>query len=208
MADTPQALGPIHRGYLGVLPLWGMIAVAATLISFGAVMEHGFDDNGFRLGSELAWRFAILVYFAAIVAGPVTRLVPRQRLQRLIPEPRQLLWGFCASFGIFLVSLLVSPTAFGHEGFGTAVFVLFASGLTMVIAYAASPQLNLAERSRRAILGAGLSYFWFAYTLNGLTHLFTHFRPDAFYGVSLALLVVALALRFADRFWRESARAR
>ncbi|HKD47864.1 MAG TPA: hypothetical protein VKB67_09270 [Rhizomicrobium sp.] len=184
--------------------------MAATLISSGAVAVRGFDDSGFRLATELAWRFAILVYFAAIVAGPVTRLIPSLRLQRLIPERRQLLWGFCASFGVFLASLLVSPPAFGHEGLslGTAIFALFAAGLTMVISYAASPQLSLEERSRRTILGVGLSYFWFAYTVNGLTHLFTPFSPDAFYGVSLALMVGALLLRFADHFWRESARPR
>ena len=91
-------------------PIWGMIAIASALVCLGGFAAHGFGENGLRLGSELTWRFTVLAYFAAAIAGPVTRLVPGKRLQRLGQERRQLLWGFCASFGVFLASLLVPNT--------------------------------------------------------------------------------------------------
>lgn len=187
-------------------PIWGMIAIASALVCLGGFAAHGFGENGLRLGSELTWRFTVLAYFAAAIAGPVTRLVPGKRLQRLGQERRQLLWGFCASFGVFLASLLVpntlAPAASVHQGLtaGMIVFAIFGAGLTMVIAYAVSPQPSLGERSRRAILGVGLSYFWLAYTLNGLSHISGPHRPDAFYGFSLVLMMIALLLRFADGF--------
>ncbi|HUO03396.1 MAG TPA: hypothetical protein VMU31_11490, partial [Rhizomicrobium sp.] len=58
------------------IPLWGLIALAATLVVLGGFAARGFDENGLRFGNQLAWRFACLVYFVAVIAGPVTRLVP------------------------------------------------------------------------------------------------------------------------------------
>ena len=49
---------------------WALIAVAAALVGIGAIAARGFSDNGLRLGSELVWRFACFVFFAALVAGP------------------------------------------------------------------------------------------------------------------------------------------
>ena len=163
--------GLTHRRF----PLWGLIALSATLISLGGLAVRGFDENGLRFGNQLAWRFALLVYFAAIVAGPVMRFVPR--LGQAAEVQRQLIWGFCASFAVYLASLIVpntlTPPSLDHEGltFGMALFAIFGAALTTVVAYVASPQPSLSERSRRAILGTGLSYYWLAYTLTGLSHL-------------------------------------
>lgn len=188
------------------VPLWGVIAMAAALVFVGGPAVRGISDNGLRYGSQLAWRFACVVYFAAIVGGPVTRLLPFLSAYRSGKDNRQLLWGFCASFGVFLASILV-PNTFvlpspGREGFtvGMGLFVLFGAGLTMVVAYAAVPHRNLNEGARRTILGAGLSYFWAAYALTALSRLSGPHRPDMFYGISLILMVTALLLRFADRF--------
>lgn len=186
------------------VPVWGMIGGAAALISLFGFASHGFDENGLRLGNQLAWRFACLVFFAVIVAGPVGRLVPSERLRRACRQRHQLVWGFCASFGVFLASLIVpntfTPPSLDHQGltFSMALFAGLGAVLIMVVAYAASPQRNLAEQSRRAILGVGLIYFWLAYTLTALSHLSGPHRPDAFFGASLILMLIALLLRFAD----------
>jgi hypothetical protein len=188
------------------VPLWGLIALAAGLISLGGFAVHGFDENGLRFGNQLAWRFACLVYFAAIIAGPVTRIIPWERLRRAGEDRRQLTWGFCASFGVFLASLIVpntlTPPSFDHEGltFGMALFVICGAVLAAMVAYVASPQPNLGEQSRKTILGVGMAYFWLAYTLTGLSHLSGPHRPDGFYGFSLMLMLAALLVRFADRF--------
>jgi len=187
------------------VPFWGMVAIATALVGLAGFAAHGFNDNGLRFGSQLTWRFASLVYFAAIIAGPLARLLPWPGLKRLLAERRQLIWGFCASFGVFLASLLapntLTPPSLDHEGLtmGMAFFVFFGAGLTIVVAYAAAAQPNLSEQARRAILGMGMAYFWLAYTLTGLSHLSGPHRPDGFYGFSLMLMVAALLLRFADQ---------
>ena len=70
------------------------------------------------------------------------------------------------------------------------------------MAYAASRQAvaRLGETvAPRLAVGGGL-LFWLTYALTGLAHLSGPHRPDAFYGVSLSLMIMALLLRFADRF--------
>ncbi len=121
---------------------------------------------------------------------------------------RQLLWGFCASFAIYLATLLVpnalSPASVVHEGLtaGMILFVGFGSALAAIIAYSVSNHAKVVfgEPARRAILTAGIGYFWLAYALTGLARITGPHRPDVFYDLSLSLMVVALLLRFADRF--------
>ena len=188
------------------LPLWGLIGLTAALVCLGGFAAHGFNENGLRFGNQLAWRFACLVFFAAAIAGPVTRIVPWERLRRAGQERRQLIWGFCASIGVYLASLIVpntlAPSSLDHEGLtaGMVLFVIFGAALTMVIAYVASPRSNLGEQPRKALLGVGMSYFFLAYTLTALSHLSGPHRPDAFYGFSLILMLAALLARFVDNF--------
>jgi len=189
------------------LPGWALIALAAALFCVGGFAIRGFSDNGLRLGSELAWRFTCLVYFAAIVAGPLARLIPSQILRHICEERRQLIWGFCASFGVYLASVLMpntlTPPGLDRDGVtaGMTVFVVFGAMLAVIVAYTVSRQAAqfLGEQARRTMLGVGLACFWLAYALTGLARISGPHRPDAFYGVSLSLMVIALLLRFADR---------
>ncbi len=185
---------------------WAVIAIFAALLCLGGFAVRGFSDNGLRLGSQLAWRFTFLVYFAAIVAGPLARLVPSQTLRRLCEERRQLVWGFCASFGVYLASILVPNTLTlpgpDRDTAGMSVFIVFAAALVLVVAYTTSRQAAsfLGDKARGVMLGMGLATFWLAYVLTGLSRIAGPHRPDAYYGFSLALMVIALLLRFADRF--------
>lgn len=185
-----------------------MIGLAAILIFLGGFAARGFSDNGLRFGSELTWRFTFCVYFAAIAAGPLARLMPIESVRRICEGRRQLIWGFCASFGVFLASVLV-PNTFTQPGLdrdgltaGMSVFIILGTILVLVIAYTASHGAShfLGDKARRTMLGAGMSYFWLAYALTGLARISGPHRPDAFYGFSLVLMLIALLLRFADRF--------
>ena len=202
-ADLPQGLNHLR------IPFWSLIALAAVLVCLGGFAAHGFDENGLRLGNQLAWRFACLVFFAAAIAGPVTRLVRWEWLRRAGQERHQLIWGFCASIGVYLASLIVpntlTPASLDHEGLtaGMMLFVIFGAALTIVIAYVASPRSNLAEQSRKTLLAVGMSYFWLAYALTALSHLSGPHRPDGFYGVSLILMLAALLMRFVDNFVKK-----
>lgn len=185
---------------------WMLIAVVAALLTAIGWTARGFAENGFRLGSEFAWRFTFLIYFLAIMAGPMARLVPSPSLRRLCEERRQLVWGFSASFGVYLLGVVVpnlllpdGPDDAGLTG-GMATFALFGAALSGAIAFAARRDAAriLGEKARATILGVGLSTFWLAYALSGLAHISGPHRPDMFYGTSLSLMIVALLLRFAD----------
>ncbi len=170
--------------------------------------SKGFDENGLRFATEMAWRFTFFVFFVALIAAPLAQLLPFAPTQAVGARQRQLLWGFCASFAVYLATILVPntirPATVAHEGLtaGMVLFVGFGAALVAVIAYSVSNHAKafLGEPARRAILTAGIGYFWLAYSLTGLAHITGPHRPDSFYGLSLGLMVAALLLRFADRF--------
>ena len=197
----------------GVQPVFKVKVPVAWIIGFGSavlalttMMRHGFDDAGLRLASEVAWRFASFVSFAAAVAGPLCRLIPYSAFKWLNGFRRQLIWSFSACYAVFLAVMLLPNTLGGvmHEDatFGMMLFALFGGGAAGVIAYAASRQAaaQLGDKSRRALLSVAGSFFWLTYALTGLAHLSGPHRPDGFYGLSLSLMIVALLLRFTDRF--------
>ena len=205
LIEQNTSLIPDGRFRLPRLPAWGVIGAVTALLALLGFAVRGFSDNGFRLGSEFAWRFTCLIYFAAVSAGPLARLIPSKTLKRLCEERRQLVWGFCAGLGVYLASILLPNSAPvpDRDGLtaGMTVFVFFGALLTLVIAYTASrPAAHfLGERISRTMLCVGMATFWLVYAATGLAHISGPHRPDMFYGFSLSLMVAALLLRFADR---------
>jgi hypothetical protein len=187
--------------------LTGAIALAAALLVLGTIVRNGLTDNAFRLGSQAGWRFTNIVFFAVLAACPAGRLAARIRPAARVLEDRtpDLIWGFCASYGIYLLAVLL-PNAIRLSG-GALLFVLFGAMVTAVMALAAAP-LRLSHRGteliagkvRRALLGTAMIYFWLCYALLALERISGPHRPDTFYSVSLLLMIGGLLLRFADRW--------
>lgn len=185
------------------LGLPAMMAMAAAIAVSGGILAHGFTDNGFRLGSQLGWRFACLVLFAALVAGPLARLLAGTRFAFAEGKwVRDLVWSFAAAYAVYLVSLLV-PNSLGREGLspGLMVFAIMGGGVAAVMALMADPRARrvMGEPARRTLLGVAGIYFWLCYCLMALSHLSGPHRPDAFFGFSLCLMIAALLVRFAGR---------
>jgi hypothetical protein len=186
------------------VPLAGIVAAVTALVGLIAMAMHGFNDRGLRLGSELDWRFASFVFFAAAIAGPLCRMVPLGICKQLGALRRQLIWSFCASYAVFLGALLLPNTLGGvtHADLtaGMTVFSIFGGGIVAVMAYAAGRDAAalVGEPARQALLTVAGGFFWLTYALTGLAHLSGPHRPDAFYGISLSLMIFALLLRFAD----------
>ncbi len=204
---------PFRRGFLRAPPIWGMIAIAAALVCLGGFAAHGFGENGLRLGSELTWRFTCLGVFrrrdrrsrdaarprqAASTPWPGTAPIVVGILRQLRRVSRQPCW--CPTHSRRLRRSIEGLTA------GMSVFAIFGAGLTMVIAYAPSPQPSLGERSRRAILGVGMAYFWLAYTLNGPVAYFRPASPGRILRLQSGLDDDRAASAFRRRFCGETAR--
>jgi hypothetical protein len=205
--DNSALFGERHaRLRITLAPLVGAIALVAAMLVLGAIVFRGFSENGFRLGSQLAWRYASFVFFAALVAGPALRIAAR--FTHVSPSEalsRKLVWGFCASYGIYLLSVflpnVIQPSA------GAAMMVLFGGGLALIMAAAVAPLKRLggkpivSDKVRRVLLGGAAIYFWLQYCLMALARISGPHRPDAFYGISLCLMVAGLLIRYADRWF-------
>jgi len=187
-------------------PLVGAIALMAVILVLGSILLRGFSENGFRLGSQLAWRYASFVFFAALVAGPISRMAARfSHFQVSESLSRRLVWGFCASYGVYLLSVflpnVIQPSA------GATLMVLFGAAVAAVMALAVAPLKRLggapiiSDQVRRVLLGMSVIYFWLCYCLMALARISGPHRPDAFYAISLSLMVLGLLLRYADRWF-------
>ena len=190
---------------LGLNALVGAIALGAVLLLVGAILSRGFAENGFRLGSQLAWRYTCIAFFVALAAGPVLRLLAHFRPGF---EPsnisRKLVWGFCASYGVYLLSVFL-PNVIQLSA-GAMLMTVFGSIVVAVMALTAAPLRRLGsapvmgEKMRRALLGTAAIYFWSCYALMALSRISGPHRHDAFYEISLCLMIAALLLRYADRW--------
>jgi hypothetical protein len=82
--------------------------------------------------------------------------------------------------------------------------VLFGGGVSLVMALSAGPRLGgkaiIPAKIRRVLLAIAASYFWLCYSLMALARISGPHRPDAYYGISLCLMVVGLLARYADRW--------
>lgn len=189
-------------------PLGGGIALIAALLVFGAIVARGFGENGLRLGSMLAWRFACLVFFAALVCGPVCRIGSRL-FHTACPESlsRKLVWGFCASYGVYLLSVFL-PNVIRLSA-GATLMTLFGGSVVMIMAATIAPitrhgRALIGEKTRRTMLATAAGYFWLCYALMALARISGPHRPDAWYGFSLVLMVTALLVRYADHWFGKS----
>jgi len=187
-------------------PLVGAIALLAALLVLAAIVLRGFSENGFRLGSQWAWRYAFFVFFAALVSGPFRRMAVRFFPRLAPPEGlcRKLVWGFCASYGVYLLSVFLPNVI--RLAAGATLMVLFGGTVSLVMALTAAPLARLGapplipEKIRRGLLGTATVYFWLCYCVMGLARISGPHRPDSYYGFSLCLMVAALLIRYADHW--------
>jgi hypothetical protein len=183
--------------------LIALAAAATALLAAAAFAWSGFGDNGLRAASAIATRFASLIFFAALAAGPLSRLLPGAMFRAIGAARRDVLLGFCASYAIYVVSV-IGPHLLWAEGLtaGMAGFTIFSGIILAALAGASTGwfENRLGRPSQRAILGVAAAYFWLCFVLTGIAHISGPHRPDGYYGFCLSLMVAVLLLRFADSF--------
>ena len=202
--DTMRAPARLRLPEVTLAAIIGLAALAVALVCFAV---RDFSDNGLRFATQTVWRFECFIFFAALVAGPLGRLVGPLRF--LAAQSRPLLQGFCAGIAVYLATiivpnLVVMPDGVRHYGItsGMMIFVLFTGGVTLVMGAAVNQALcaRVGRPACRAMLGLSAIYFWLCFGLIGLSHISGPHRPDVFYGLSINLMVLGLLARFADRF--------
>ncbi|HZQ39754.1 MAG TPA: hypothetical protein VFA87_03135 [Rhizomicrobium sp.] len=204
--DNHAFSGPSRGLKLTLGPLVGAIAIFAVILVVGAILARGFSENGFRLGSQLAWRYASFVFVAALALGPLCRITAHFFPAFTPPESlsRKLVWGFCAAYGVYLLSVFVPNVI--HLSAGAMLMTMFGSTVVLVMVITAAPLVRLGgppilpDKVRKVLLGTSAIYFWLCYSLMALARISGPHRPDSFYGISLSLMILALLLRYADRW--------
>ncbi|MBV9548566.1 MAG: hypothetical protein JO256_02715 [Alphaproteobacteria bacterium] len=196
--DTPSPWRPSFT-----LVFFTLLALLVFTTGFAL---RGFGDNGVRFGTQLVWRLGSLVFFAALVIGPLGRL---PSLHLLADKSRAMLQGFCAVLGVYFASLLVPNLFAVSDGVrpagittGMTIFILFTGSVTLVLSAAASRSLcdRVGQKACRAMLGIAVAYFWLCYSLIGLAHISGPHRPDNYYEFSVILMLIGLLARFAAHF--------
>ena len=132
--DNHAFSGPGRGLKLTLGPLVGAIAILAVLLVLGAILARGFSENGFRLGSQLAWRYASFVFVAALAMGPLCRITAQLFPAFTPPESlsRKLVWGFCAAYGVYLLSVFLPNVI--HLSAGAMLMTVFGSTVVLVMA--------------------------------------------------------------------------
>lgn len=207
-----------HIGVKRFAPKHGLlvsaIASGALVVVIATIILNGFSDNGFRLASQFAWRYTSVAYFAALVVVPSSNLLAHFHAGLRLHDNvgRKLIWGFCASYGVYLLSIflpnVVDPSA------GAALMFFFSAAVVIVMAATAAPLKALGcgavigEATRRALSGTAMIYFWLCYSLTALARISGPHRPEDYYPVILVLMIAALLIRFADRLSSNKPRPR
>ena len=186
----------------------GGIAFGAVVLVMGAILFRGFAENGFRLGSQLAWRYACLGVLrgaggrAALPAGGalLSQSTPPESLGR------KLIWGFCASYGVYLLSVFL-PNVIRLSA-GATLMVLFGGSVVLVMALTAAPLKRLGDKPvipakiRRVLLGTAAGLFLALLFPDGSgANLLAPTSRTPFMASACRLMVAGLLVRFADRWF-------
>jgi hypothetical protein len=190
-----------ETAHTGAIILFALL-VAALLagVSLIAGTENG---NSWALAAEMVSRFSLLIFIAAMTVEPAARLLPRRLTIAAAGERSSLVLAFVAVLAISLLCLVV-PSWLGGQSISvrsTAYCILTAIILTVML-FSAHPgtRRKMGGPAWRALQRIAIAYFWLAFTIAGIGQIASPHRPDYWHGFSLALLVAALLIRFADSF--------
>ena len=166
-------------------------ALAPWRWCWARILMRGFAENGFRLGSQLAWRYAFFVFFAALVAGPLcrmaARLFPLHPARK--PEPQadlgllRQLWrlsavGIPAQCDPAVRRRHPDGAVRRHGGGG--------DGRDRRAAEAPGRQADLPDKMRKVLLAHRGRLFLALLCLMALARISGPHRPDIFYDISLS----------------------
>lgn len=174
-------------------------AGCAVLVALFGYASCG--EGAWGYATDLVLRYATLVYILAFALGPAARLFAGRESVRIALLSRMMLLGFAAAYAVFLLCVML-PFAFATDGMPLATFgfCVFDGFIVAVLAVTASPdtRCRLGARTAETFHRLSVGFFWVAFAMSDVAHLYGPHRPDRFYGISLCLLICVLLVRFAD----------
>jgi hypothetical protein len=184
-------------------PLVLAIVAGAVLFAVGSLVFDAGGEGVWRGASETISRFSLIVFAAAMMVEPLSRLIPGKRMESIGRERPSLMLAFVATSALSIFCTL-ARFAFGGERMSVAAvaFCCLTGAILFVMLVSGNPATKrlLGAPASRALQGIATAYFWIAFLLIGTSHLAGPNRPSGWYGFSLLVLVLALLVRFADAF--------
>jgi hypothetical protein len=194
--SVPTAQAP-HTGLIVLFALAASAALAA------ASFATGDDGDRWRDAAEIVSRFSMLLFVAAMVVEPLSRIIRIQGTKAAARERGSLMLAFATAAIVSLVCV-VAPSQLGADKMALPAFVYAAvtGGILIVMLFSAHPATKklLGGPAWRAMQRIATSYFWLVFTLTALDHIVGPNQTDRWWGISLLLLAGAVLVRFADAF--------
>ncbi|MBV9541161.1 MAG: hypothetical protein JO167_07815 [Alphaproteobacteria bacterium] len=190
----------ITTTHTGQFVLFAALCAALLAAASLAIAPEG---AGWRTAAEMVTRFSLLVFGAAMVVEPLSRLMPLPATQALAKERGGLMLAF-AIVSFMALGCMYAPARLSAEHL-TAPAIAY-MGLTslvlMVLLFSSHPATIrvLTAPVWRSLQRIATAYFWLSFLLVGFDHLIGPHKPDGWYGFSVLFLVAILLIRFADAF--------
>jgi hypothetical protein len=176
----------------------------AVFLAMGAFLLRGGGTIGSGFAARVVLAAASLGFVIAYVARPLARLFPLPATQILGRERAGLVQAFAGMYAVFLTCIVLPYFLTGEAiPLPTSAFAVISAFILAVMLFSTSTLRILGSRAGRTMLGLANAYFWCAFAASDLDQMVGPHRAtlfDAFYRLSLGLLVLALLVRFADAF--------
>jgi hypothetical protein len=181
---------------------WTTLIAAITLVlAASGLVAYGFDADGLRAAALVVKRFACVVFFAALITGPLGRLSTAGALRTYGALRRDILRGFCASYALY-IAFDLAPALWTAQR-PTPDMIVFTAFSIVALAFMAAASTNgfkkyLGKSAQHTMLCVTALYFWLCFVLPVLARIDGPYRPDAYYGLCMLFMIGAVLLRFAD----------
>jgi len=178
-----------------------LVALAAALAV--AVASYAVGDDGFRWrnAAEMVSRFSLLVFVAAMVVEPLSRLFRISATKAMARERGSLILAF-AMVSIVSLACAMTPSQLDSSKMPlpALVYAVPTGGILLVMLFSSHPATKkfLGAPAWRTMQRIATTYFWLVFTLTALDHIVTPNQTDRWWGISLLLLAGAVLVRFAD----------
>jgi hypothetical protein len=186
-----------------------MAGLGAALLVAASLSLNAATGDGWQVAAEMVSRFSLLVFAAAMLVEPLSRLIPTRFMQAVGRERGSLTLAF-AAVSIVALACVAAPTEL--LGKAMPMEAVAYAGLTalilLVLLFSAHPATMryLGAPAWRTMQRVATAYFWTVFFVTGIQHLVGPHLPDRWYGFSLLLLVGVLLVRFIDALvghWRQ-----
>lgn len=177
------------------------LAVAVWLAAGTLLFEIG-NSFAWRDAAENVSRFSLLIFVAAIVVEPLSRIFRAPFLRGVARERSSLILAFVVvSFVALVCSLALLQQAGAQMSVAALGYSVLSTGILIVMLFSEHPSTRkrLGGPAWRTMQRIAIAYFWLVFAVTALNHLTAPDVTDRWWGISLLLLITAVLVQFVDR---------